>query len=434
MTGVLEVYLCDIFAGKLHIDNSGRLSFEYDSHYLKDAHHLPLSVSMPLRLQPYDDETARAFFSGLLPEESILEYVAKNLKISKGNTFQLLNELGGECAGAVSLYPEGKKPEKFQGDFKSLNDTELKEILIRLKTHPFLADQKDMRLSLAGTQNKLPVIFFKDKDREVMGIPKSRPSSHILKIPITHFGNDVYDSIQNEFFCMQLAQKAGIRTPDTEIKWCEEIPYLLVSRYDRTVNLKKLADFFLGKSGYSYIIRLHQEDFCQALGLPPNKKYQNEGGPSPAQCYDLIEKYSQIPALDRREFIHRIIFNYLIGNGDAHGKNFSFLYGGNKPILAPAYDLLSTAVYPLNNKMAMKIGSQYDPDRVFLRHWHSLVENTSVAHKILEADLKHFAEILPILAHTLQIDLEKAGVTSPVFQKILEIIKKRSLRILKFLS
>jgi serine/threonine-protein kinase HipA len=142
---------------------------------------------------------------------------------------------------------------------------------------------------------------------------------------------------------------------------------------------------------------------------------------------DLIQNHSSQPSVDKLEFIKIIIFNYLIGNADAHGKNFSFLYFDGKPCLAPAYDLLSTAVYPqLSKKMAMRIGRKDDPSRVFLHQWQTLVENTASARKVLENSLQYFANKLPDLADSLQNNLERQGITSPIFEQIKTLIQKRA--------
>lgn len=441
MTQILDVYLHNMFTGKLQQEDSGKLSFKYQPEYLKNPHSRPLSIAIPLESQVFDDKISQAFFGGLLPEESVRRRLAKNLQISVNNTFKLLEIIGGECAGAVALYPEGKPPAKPEDGFVTLNDEELENILLNLKQHPFLADNSNFRLSLAGAQDKLPVLIME----KTIAIPQKFPSSHILKIPIHLPDLDINESVHNEFFCMQLAQLLSISVPKTEIRRCKNLPFLLIQRYDRemgkvapslmtqTVNQTRHLDPEYIIHGSHYIRRLHQEDFCQAMQFPAHMKYQNEKGPSIADCLHLIEKHSQKPAVDRLELIKRIIFNYLIGNADAHGKNFSLVYLGKKPVLAPAYDLLSTAIYPkLNKKMAMKIGSQYDPDRVLLRHWHDLVEDTETARKSLEAVLQSFAKSVPVFADGLARNLQEKGVSSPVFEKIQMVINNRAKRIINY--
>jgi serine/threonine-protein kinase HipA len=226
MTQILDVYLHDILAGKLQQDDQGKLSFEYYPDYLKNPHRQPLSIAMPLNTQTFDDKMSQAFFGGLLPEETVRQRLAKNLQISIGNTFKLLEVIGGECAGAVALYPEGKKPEKPDDGFLTLNDEELEDILTNLKQHPFLADNSNFRLSLAGAQDKLPVLIMGNN----IAIPQKLPSSHILKIPINLPELEINESVHNEFFCMQLARLSSISVPETEIRWCKKLPFLLIQR------------------------------------------------------------------------------------------------------------------------------------------------------------------------------------------------------------
>jgi len=194
-------------------------------------------------------------------------------------------------------------------------------------------------------------------------------------------------------------------------------PYLLVERYDRR---------WQGND----VIRLHQEDFCQALSIQPENKYEREGGPGISTCLDEIQKHSVEPLPDRIAFLNIVIFNYLIGNADAHGKNFSLLYEEGKPSLAPAYDLLSTAVYPeLATKMAMKIGGKYDPGEVDLRHWHRLVPATAGARHALEKTLRDLAARTLDQATKLHAELKAENVISPILDSILSLIKKRATRL-----
>lgn len=188
---------------------------------------------------------------------------------------------------------------------------------------------------------------------------------------------------------------------------------MLVERYDRK---------WTGKS----VTRLHQEDFCQALSIPPENKYEREGGPGISPCLAALQEHSVQPVPDRIAFLNIVIFNYLIGNNDAHGKNFSFLHEKGKPRLAPAYDLLSTVAYPeLATKMAMKIGGKNDPEKLFIRHWHRLVPDTAVARKNLEKTLSNMSTTVLKEAEKLKADLKKDGITSPIFDTIIAIIKER---------
>jgi serine/threonine-protein kinase HipA len=412
MTRTLSVYFDESLAGKLTQDDSGRLNFLYDAHYLTSENAFPLSASLPLSNTVYADSIVRPFFSNLLPDDFARHRVARLLGVSEKNPFAILEIIGGECAGAISLYPEDQipSPQKTK-DYEFLEEHDLHKILLLLSQRPLLAGEKDVRMSLAGAQDKLAVALIDNKIALTKG---TSPTTHIIKPPIS----DILDSVFNEYFCMLLAKNMNLAVSSVEIRHADGLPYLLIERYDRTAD---------------HHHRLHQEDFCQVLSIPPELKYENEGGPSIKKCLDLIEEYSIRPAFDKIMFIHTIIFNYLIGNADAHAKNYSFLYLEGKPRLAPAYDLLSTAVYPqLNKKMAMKIGEKYNPEDVYLRHWVQLVPDTQLAKKTMEKDLKKFASRLPKQAQALSKALEKKGLSSPIFDKIQETIEIRCQHVLKY--
>ena len=408
MTRMLNVYLHEILAGKLAQDESGELSFSYDTEYV-DRGRPALSLSLPLGREPCEGAAVKAFFPGLLPDGEVLHRLARYLGISRGNSFALLEAVGGECAGAVSFYPEGAGPPR-PGDEREevLDDGKLREVLELLKHRPLLAERDGIRMSLAGAQNKIAVRAEKGKIALVLG---SVPTTHILKPMI----DDFEESVQNEFFCMRLAKLAGIPVADVETGWLGDTPYLLVERYDRT------------KDETNVLWRLHQEDFCQAMGISPESKYEREGGPRISSCREIIRERSARPAADQTDFLNRIIFNYMIGNADAHGKNFSFLYRTSKPQLAPGYDLMSTAVYPrVSKRMAMKIGGEYDPDRLFPGDWRRIVPDTRTARKNLEKTLGDMAEDCVGKAAELRNSLEKTGFESSVFEKICSVIERRA--------
>jgi serine/threonine-protein kinase HipA len=414
MPRILDVWFYTSKAGRLIQDDSGRLRFAYDPAYIKSKEPWPLSVSMPLREAEFDERVARPFFSGLLPEELIRDKIAKLLGVSAKNPFSLLEIIGGECAGAISLYPEGTEPhEENPDDIQILDEQHLDEIFEHLKRRPLFAGEKGVRLSLAGAQDKLAVRMIGDKLALMRG---GAPTTHILKTLIAD-REGISDSVHNELFCLMLAELCGVPAPRAQMRHTASEPYLLVERYDRK---------WQGRN----VVRLHQEDFCQALSIPPENKYEREGGPGISACLDEIQKDSVQPLADRIAFLNTVIFNYLIGNADAHGKNFSFLYEQGKPRLAPPYDLLSTAVYPdLSSKMAMKIDGKYEPHDVHLRHWQRLVPDSATARKALEKSLSDMARKTLSHAAQLSADLKKDNITSPLIESILGIIKNRSARI-----
>ena len=355
MAHELEVWLFESRVGTLALLD-GRLSFCYVPGWLALPNAVALSASLPLQAEPFDDRQTRPFFAGLLPEGQMRRLIAQHFQVSGQNDFALLGHIGGECAGAVTFPEPGQVlHESTRGDdVQWLSGEEVVAILDELPRCPMLAGKDGLRLSLAGAQDKLPVVF----DGNRLGLPRNgMPSSHILKPPI----HAVEDSVINEGFCMALADAMQLKPAKSKVHTVLNRPFLLIERYDR------VAD----EQGHR--LRLHQEDFCQALGVEPEMKYQNEGGPDLAQCFDLVRRVTRPNAPQVLRLLDYVIFNALIGNHDAHAKNFSLLYVGEIPILAPFYDTLSTAVYPtLTPKMAMKIGSKYKFSEVCQRSPHRI--------------------------------------------------------------
>ena len=406
MNQSLDVYLHDRLVG--YLEQGAELTFTYDADYVAQAT-CGISLSLPLMREGNRGPHVTAFFAGLLPEDSVRDRVAASLGLSDKNSFALLNAIGGDCAGALALYPHGEKPPKAFDAVEVLDDHRLTEVFALMKRRPMLAGTEGYRLSLAGAQNKLAVGF---QDNRVLLIKGGAPTTHILKPPIEH----VTGSAHNEFFCMTLAKMVGLDVPEASLQFVDDqTPYYLVARYDRHVTQE------------GTVTRIHQEDFCQALGLAPDMKYEREGGPSIATCQELITQQTARPAQDHIEFLNRVLFNYLIGNADAHGKNFSLLYRGGRPELAPAYDLLSTAVYPeLSEKMAMKIGGLYHPKYVCRRHFHRLVAPTKTAQAALTQQMTKLAQTTKIAAPQLKSTLATKGLACDLFDGIIAVITERA--------
>lgn len=194
-----------------------------------------------------------------------------------------------------------------------------------------------------------------------------------------------------------------------------DIPFLLVERYDR----KRLPD--------GTITRLHQEDFCQALSVPPELKYEDEGGPGTERSLALIADATARPAADRLTFIRMLAFHYLVGNADAHAKNVALLYSAATPDLAPLYDVVCTAAYRrLSKKLAMAIGGRNIPDTIQLQHWLSLVPNTRGAQRLLVRELRSMAEEIGATADTLLAELEYEGAAHPILRDVRRVIDSRA--------
>lgn len=408
MVHELGVWLFRHRVGSLSL-HSGRLRFTYSADWLSRPDAVPLSISLPLQEEPFDDRQSRPFFAGLLPEGQLRRLIAKQFQISGKNDYALLERIGGECAGAVTLGPTDQAiPAQPEGDdIQWLSEKKLAAILDELPRRPMLAGDDGLRLSLAGAQDKLPVVF----DGERIGLPRNgTPSSHILKPAIP----TVEDSVTNEAFCLKLADAMQLQPARTSIHSVLKRPFLLVERYDRLIDANGNR------------LRLHQEDFCQALGIEPEFKYQNEGGPGLKDCFDLVRTATRPNAPQILRLFDYVIFNALIGNHDAHAKNFSLLHSGKSPVLAPLYDSLSTAVYPdLTPKMAMKIGSKYKFTEVYARHWDAFAEDAGLAKAQAKKRITQLANALPQTAQKLRADNAFGFADSAIVDQIVALIEKR---------
>lgn len=349
MARTLDVYFESRLVGRLVQDDGGQMLFRYATGWLDDPERFPVSRSLPLKDAEFKQKECRGFFGGLLPEQSNRTVIARILQISDRNDFAMLERIGGECAGALTFVPEGSPPPHIDHTYRPLSDDELQEILETLPKRPLLAGEKGVRLSLAGAQDKIAV---RVNTTGRISLPLSyAPSTHVLKPAIATWEG----LVSNETFCHTLAQAVGLPVATASAHNVGDIEYLLSERYDRAID----------EDGT--IRRLHQEDFCQALGVPSEIKYQAEGGPGLKDCFALLRAASNNVVKDVGNLLDAVIFNLLVGNNDAHAKNFSLLYNRNgKARLAPLYDLVSTVYYPeIENRLAMKIGAQAIPDLVF---------------------------------------------------------------------
>ena len=409
MARELAVWLFAKRVGTLCLTD-GRLSFRYASDWLSRIDAVTLSSSLPLQAETFDDHHTRPFFAGLLPEGQLRRLIAQQFQVSSQNDFALLDHIGGECAGAVTLLEPGQplsSPEHGH-DVQWLSDEEIVAILDELPHRPMLAGKDGLRLSLAGAQDKLPVVF--DGDR--MGLPRNgTPSSHILK-PVVRA---LADTVINEGFCLALAQAMQLQPARSQVRSVLGREFLLVERYDRVANEKGQRQ------------RLHQEDFCQALGVVPEMKYQSEGGPDLEQCFDLIRRVTRPSAPHTLRMLDYVIFNALMGNHDAHAKNFSLLYAGKSAVLAPLYDVLSTAVYPnLSPKMAMKIGGKYKFTQVHAGHWDKFLEAVGLSRAQARKRILALAKSMPTTARELQSDPSGGFTHHGVVEQIVTLIEQRT--------
>lgn len=408
----LFIYVGGEKVGVLEQDDQDSVTFRYDLSWLRGPKATPLSRKLPLQEEVFRGKQVRAFFAGLLPEQEPRAKIARILGISEGNEFAMLERIGGECAGAITALPshvEFSENVTFPNDLRELSEAELIDIIEELPRRPLMAGQSGVRLSLAGAQDKLPIIVKGGKVSLPLG---NTPSTHIIKPEPNRFPG----LVANEVFCMVLAARVGINVPKVTVITPGQRPCILIERYDRVIEGGKVQ-------------RLHQEDFCQALGYPPERKYQEEGGPGLREVVKLIREWSSISVLDLRAFLESLIFNTYIGNADAHGKNYSFLYAGGEKRLAPFYDLVSTLAWPeISTNMAMKIGGCQQINHIESSHWQKMAKECNIGWPMLRDRLYYQAE-------RIQAELPRAVVTvkemiSTDVQNLCDIISKRTQKVL----
>jgi serine/threonine-protein kinase HipA len=399
--------------GELYLSEHGEMSFAYGQEWL-NSDQPGISISLPKREEPFSRRECRPFFAGLLPEESQREHAAKALGLSQGNDFALLKALGGDVAGALTFWPEGETLPEYDGSqaTEPLGDNALVELLDTLPKRPLLAGEEGLRLSLAGAQAKVPVVLVDDK--VALPLP-GQPTTHILKPPIGRFPA----TTENEAYVMQLAAAVGLSVAPAEPRKVGDRSYLLVTRYDRAT----------AQDGSLY--RLHQEDFCQALGIAPEHKYAAEGGPTFRNGFELLRKATARPALEILKLIDAAIFNLIAGNADAHGKNYSLLYKSSGLELAPLYDLLCTIVYPaLSAKLAMKIGGAAKLEDVDQRTWEKFANEAGIGLPLVKKRVEVMAQAVRDKAIAVADKIASSGYDPEVLQSYGNMIFDRAERTL----
>ncbi len=401
---LLVVWWDDAPVGRLMQDRYGDLSFAYDASWLARAGTRALSRSLPLQTAVFDRRACRPFFGGLLPEAAQRTGIAGVLGVSPANDFALLDRLGGDVAGALTLLPEGEpSPSPSPHDSPlSLDDAGFAAILDALPRRPMLAgDDHGLRLSLAGAQAKLPVVLV--DGRPALPAP-GQPTTHIVKPEIAAFPG----SVANEAWCMALAARVGLDVAAAEAREAGGRPYLLVTRYDRAQDGNR-------------IVRLHQEDACQALGVATERKYAAEGGPAFRDLFALTRAYSRMPAIDVLKLVDAAILNLAIGNADAHGKNFSLLLDARGPRLAPLYDLLATIDWPqLSPRLAMRVGRAGTIDELDGAAWTRFAEDAGITIPFLRRRGSALARAIASVCGTGTTLAERTGLRAERIAQSLE--------------
>jgi serine/threonine-protein kinase HipA len=394
--------------GRVHNDARGRLTFVYDDQWRNAPEAYPLSLSMPIAAKEHGRAAVEAFLWGLLPDnEQVLARWAAKFQVSARNVFALISHVGEDCAGAVQFVTPERLEAIRSGKEDKVEWLDEPEVAKRLRAlredHAAWRLPRDTgQFSLAGAQPKTALLLQNDR----WGIPSGRiPTTHILKPPTGHFDGHA----ENEHICLMLARNFDLPAAKSKVIRFEDEVAIAVERYDRQ---QKGND----------IIRVHQEDVCQALGIMPTKKYQNEGGPSAVNIVDLLRTYSTDRDNDLATFVAALGFNWLIAGTDAHAKNYSLLLGGPDVRLAPLYDIASILPYEevdlRKAKLAMKIGGEYKVSLIGLRQWQKFAREVRAdADELVEA-LISMAKQLPDEVSAARALARKEGLNNALIDRL----------------
>jgi len=391
-----------------------KLKFDYEPSWREAREAMPLSLSMPLTGASYGDDKITPWMWGLLPDNELtIQKIAAGNHVSPQNAFALLWVIGEDCPGAVQFVdPERVEAMAQGGEIKWLTEAEIAERLADLRRTQSMGRRSDEgQFSLPGAQPKTALALSPDGR---WGVPSGRiPTTHILKPPMA----DMDGHAEDEVFCLALANKVGLTAAEAHMERFAEEVAIVVRRYDR----------FPTRTGS--IARIHQEDICQALGVHPSLKYENQGGPGIVQIMDLLNWTSE-PIEDRRRFMRAIAYNFIIMGSDAHAKNYTLLFGAAGRVrLAPLYDIASYIPYIKDRwqdvRMPMRIAGHYRYSDILPRHWQRMAK--ACGYPVEEA-VNQVAELLtklPAAAAETAAELRGQGITHRILDDLAEGIAWR---------
>ena len=362
---VLDVYVGSSRVGQYARAPGGATSFRYDSDWLSSARAFPISLSMPLSDRIWSGEAATSYFDGLLPDDrTVREKIAAREQADSAGIFDLLAVIGRDCVGALRFLPEGLDPgDPAKMEYRPVSDGEIAARLAKLATNPLglQADEDDFRISIGGVQEKTAFLQADEQWQLPLG---PTPTSHIFKPAMKEGpdGADFSDTPWNEWLCLMLCRALGLETANAEVRFFDGKPVIIVERFDRT-----------WREGVLY--RLPQEDLCQALGVPPLRKYQSDDGPGITDVLEILNG-AIAPYEDRMAFMRAQIVFWLLAAIDGHAKNFSLFLTPGGYRLTPLYDVMSAAPYPefpaQKVKLAMALGNKnhYRLQQIQIRHFY----------------------------------------------------------------
>lgn len=410
----LDVWYEQRLVGQLWRNTTGAIGFRYDPEWSKSGG-FGVSRSLPLGAGEFAPEAgiAHRFFANLLPEGAVREHIVRDLKLPNTD-FDLLRAIGGECAGALSILPVDRQPSG-QRQYRALTEKDLADLAARRGQiyASWPADERP-RLSLAGAQDKCPVLV---RDDQYFLPQREAPSSHILKFELADYRHlPAYET-----FTTQLAAAIELPVVDIALRSIGQTRYAQIARYDRLWDER------------GEVRRLHQEDFCQALGYGHEKKYQEHGGPSFAECYRLVQDASSEPALDAQHLLRWQIFNVLAGNSDGHAKNLSLLHlPDDATRLAPFYDLVCTrAIERIDYHLAFDVGGERNPSVITPASWDALAKQCDVRPQFLAKLVREIADALQERIDSAREAFEARYGAYPALQRVQKIVTQQCRRMVK---
>jgi serine/threonine-protein kinase HipA len=390
-SGLLAVWLNGKRVGTLRRASSGAIDFQYDPDWLAWENAIPVSLSMPLREDRFIGDPVLAVFDNLLPDnEGIRKQVAEKTGAAGDDAYSLLATLGRDCIGALQFLPEGEDPG-LAGSItgRAVTDKEIEKILVNLARNPLgLSDDQEFRISIAGAQEKTALLFWKGRWYVPHG---STPTTHILKPQIGKLkdGIDMSRSVENEHLCLRIVAALGLPAATSQIKDFGKERVIVVERFDR----------LWAKDGR--LLRLPQEDLCQALSVPPSRKYESEGGPGIPAISNILKGSDQAEA-DRLMFFKAQIVFWLLAAIDGHAKNFSIQLSPQQRFrLSPIYDVMSVQlaldkkqIQHNKVKMAMAVGNtrHYVLKTIAPRHFIETAKACGLPEKAIRQMMEELAD------------------------------------------
>jgi len=391
--------------------NSGPLMFEYADSWLTGGG-FALATSLPLREGAWET----AYFRNLLPEAGAREWIARSAGISSENDFAFLRLFGADCAGSLEILDPDERPRTTAiGDVLLLRDEDGAKLATKSGFASYFHPENRLRLSLAGAQNKLAVV----QTEHGLAVPTGgQPSTHILKLP----NPDYKGLVENEAVMLSVAKAIGLPVVEHQVVTLGQTKLLLIARYDRRVE-------------DDAVLRLHQQDLCQVTGLPPDIKYESEGGPSLGTTFDLVREEVADPLSAARSLLDWVVFNVLVHNADAHAKNVSILRTGeDRQDLAPFYDLVCTGAYDLDPRLAMSVGGQFDPGAIEKKNWVRLAKDIGIGKSLVLRTVSEMADRLPDVLDEELTELQDRLGGFPRRQQLERTVKRRVRKTLALLA